>query len=85
MDLEQLKDEIKDEDKVFELIVTAYDLNFASSIASSDPGAARCRGRVQSSGLLGRVGMQRCPVLRALLASEAPSALRTTARRVAGK
>ena len=50
LDLEQLKDEIKDEDKVFELIVTAYDLNFASSIASSDPGAARCRGRVQRQG-----------------------------------
>lgn len=38
LDLNKAKNEIKNEDKVFELIVTAYDLNFASSIASSDPG-----------------------------------------------
>lgn len=38
LDLNKAKDEINNEDKVFELIVTAYDLNFASSIASSDPG-----------------------------------------------
>jgi hypothetical protein len=38
LDLSKINDEIRDEDKVFELIVTAYDLNFASSIASSDPG-----------------------------------------------